>query len=90
MSTPPHSVLVTQNNVIRLCGEFLVAWFTSLSLQYSIMLSIVSPIPCAVVNLAYENMSSSMNKSPICEGKRDGFEEWHSRWKVFGQDSVFD
>ena len=29
------------------------------------------------------NMSSSMNKSPICDGKRDGFEEWHAKWEVF-------
>jgi hypothetical protein len=27
-------------------------------------------------------MSSSMNKSPICNGERDGFEEWHSKWEV--------
>ncbi|OEU10373.1 hypothetical protein FRACYDRAFT_247408 [Fragilariopsis cylindrus CCMP1102] len=31
-----------------------------------------------------------MNKSPICDGKRDRFEEWHSKWEVFGQDSGFD
>ena len=37
-----------------------------------------------------KKMSSSMNKSPICDGKRDGFEEWHSKWEVFGQDSGFD
>ena len=36
------------------------------------------------------NMSSSMNKSPICDGKRDGFEEWHAKWEVFGQDAGFD
>jgi hypothetical protein len=31
-------------------------------------------------------MSSSMNKSPICDGERDSFEEWHSKWEVIGQD----
>jgi hypothetical protein len=31
-------------------------------------------------------MSSSMNKSPVCDGERDSFEEWHSKWEVFGQD----
>jgi hypothetical protein len=35
-------------------------------------------------------MSSSMNKSPVCDGKRDSFEEWHSKWEVFGQDHRFD
>jgi hypothetical protein len=35
-------------------------------------------------------MSSSMNKSPICDGERDSFEEWHSKWEVFGQDHPFD
>ena len=35
-------------------------------------------------------MSSSMNKSPICNGSRAGFEEWHSKWEVFGQDNRFD
>ena len=33
-----------------------------------------------------KRMSSSMNKSPICDGKTDGFEEWHVKWEVFGQD----
>jgi hypothetical protein len=31
-----------------------------------------------------------MNKSPICDGERDSFEEWHSKWEVFGQDHRFD
>jgi hypothetical protein len=31
-------------------------------------------------------MSSSMNKSPVCNGERNSFEEWHSKWEVFGQD----
>jgi hypothetical protein len=35
-------------------------------------------------------MSSSMNKSPICDGERDSFEEWYSKWEVFGQDHRFD
>jgi hypothetical protein len=35
-------------------------------------------------------MSFSVNKSPICDGERDGFEEWHSKWEVFGQDHWFD
>jgi hypothetical protein len=35
-------------------------------------------------------MSSSMNKSPVCDGERDSFEEWHSKWEVFGQDHRFD
>jgi hypothetical protein len=35
-------------------------------------------------------MSSSMNKSPVCDGERDSFEEWHSEWEVFGQDHIFD
>jgi hypothetical protein len=35
-------------------------------------------------------MSSSMNKSLICDGERDSFEEWHSKWEVFGQDHWFD
>jgi hypothetical protein len=35
-------------------------------------------------------MSSSMNKSPICDGERDSFEEWHSKWEVFRQDHRFD
>jgi hypothetical protein len=35
-------------------------------------------------------MSSSMNKSPVCDGERDSFEEWHSKWEVFGQDHQFD
>jgi hypothetical protein len=35
-------------------------------------------------------MSSSMNKSSICDGERDLFEEWHSKWEVFGQDHRFD
>jgi hypothetical protein len=36
-------------------------------------------------------MSSSMNKSPVCDGEdeRDSFEEWHSKWEVFGQDHQF-
>ena len=60
MSTPPHSVLVTQNNVIpRLCGEFLVGWFTSLSLSLLLIYATVSyhlsSLPCAVVNLAHES-----------------------------------
>ena len=38
-----------------------------------------------------KKMPSSMNKSPICDGKsRGGFKEWHSKWEVFGQDSRFD
>jgi hypothetical protein len=35
-------------------------------------------------------MSSSMNKSPVCDGERNSFEEWHSKWEVFGQDHRFD
>jgi hypothetical protein len=35
-------------------------------------------------------MSSSMNKSPVCDGERNTFEEWHSKWEVFGQDHRFD
>jgi hypothetical protein len=35
-------------------------------------------------------MSSSMNKSPVCDGERNSFEEWHSKWEVFGQDNRFD
>jgi hypothetical protein len=31
-------------------------------------------------------ISSSMNKSPVCDGERNSFEEWHSKWEVFGQD----
>jgi hypothetical protein len=33
---------------------------------------------------------SSMNKSPVCDGERGSFEEWHSKWEVFGQDHRFD
>jgi hypothetical protein len=35
-------------------------------------------------------MSSSMNMSPICDGERDSFEGWHSKWEVSGQDHRFD
>jgi hypothetical protein len=42
-----------------------------------------------IASKADRNMSSSMNKSPICDGKRDPFEEWHSKWEVFGQDHQF-
>jgi hypothetical protein len=35
-------------------------------------------------------MSSSMNKSPVSDGERNSFEEWHSKWEVFGQDHRFD
>jgi hypothetical protein len=35
-------------------------------------------------------MSSSMYTSPICAGERYGFEEWHSEWKVLGEDHRFD
>ena len=31
-----------------------------------------------------------MNKSPVCDGRRDSFEEWHAQWEVFGQDAGFD
>jgi hypothetical protein len=44
-----------------------------------------------IASKAYRNkMSSSMNKSPVCDGERDSFEEWHSKWDVFGQDHRFD
>jgi hypothetical protein len=36
-----------------------------------------------------KKMSSSMNKSPVCDGERNSFEEWHSKWEVFGQDHRF-
>jgi hypothetical protein len=35
-------------------------------------------------------MSSSMNKSPVCDGERDSSDECHSKWEVFGQDHQFD
>jgi hypothetical protein len=35
-------------------------------------------------------ISSSMDKSPVCDGERDSFEEWHSKWEVFEQDHRFD
>jgi hypothetical protein len=34
-------------------------------------------------------MSSSMNKSPVCDGEIYLFEEWHSKWELFGQDHRF-
>jgi hypothetical protein len=43
-----------------------------------------------IASKANQNMSSSMNKSPICDGERNSFEEWHSKWEVFGQDHRFD
>jgi hypothetical protein len=43
-----------------------------------------------IASKANRNMSSSMNKSPLCDGERDSFEEWHSKWEVFGQDHRFD
>ena len=32
----------------------------------------------------------SMNKSPVCDGERSSFEEWHSKWEVFAGDYGFD
>jgi hypothetical protein len=43
-----------------------------------------------IASKADRNMSSSMKKSPICDGERDSFEEWHSKWEVSGQDHRFD
>jgi hypothetical protein len=34
--------------------------------------------------------SSSIIKSPISDGSRFTFEEWHSLWEVFGQEQGFD
>jgi hypothetical protein len=34
-------------------------------------------------------MSSTL-KSPICNGDREGFEEWHSQWEVYAGDNKFD
>jgi hypothetical protein len=43
-----------------------------------------------IASKANRNMSSSMNKSPVSDGERNTFEEWHSKWEVFGQDHRFD
>jgi hypothetical protein len=39
-----------------------------------------------IASKANRNKMSSMNKSPVCDGERDSFEEWHLKWEVFGQD----
>jgi hypothetical protein len=35
-------------------------------------------------------MPSSIIKSPVSDGSRATFEEWHSLWEVFGQEQGFD
>jgi hypothetical protein len=35
-------------------------------------------------------MPSSITKSPVSNGSRATFEEWHSLWEVFGQEQGFD
>ena len=40
-------------------------------------------------SIATTKMSSTL-KSPICNGDRDGFEEWHSQWEVYAGDNKFD
>jgi hypothetical protein len=38
----------------------------------------------------YNKIPSSIIKSPVSDGSRATFEEWHSLWEVFGQDQGFD
>jgi hypothetical protein len=38
----------------------------------------------------YNKMPSSITKSPVSNGSRATFEEWHSLWEVFGQEQGFD
>jgi hypothetical protein len=38
----------------------------------------------------YNKMPSSLTKSPVSDGSRATFEEWHSLWEVFGQEQGFD
>jgi hypothetical protein len=38
----------------------------------------------------YNEMPSSIIKSPVSDGSRATFEEWHSLWEVFGQEQGFD
>jgi hypothetical protein len=38
----------------------------------------------------YNKMTSSIIKSPVSDGSRATFEEWHSLWEVFGQKQGFD
>ena len=40
-------------------------------------------------SIATTKMSSTL-KSPICNGDREGFEEWHSQWEVYAGDNKFD
>jgi hypothetical protein len=40
-------------------------------------------------SIATTKMSSNP-KSPVCDGSRDGFEEWHSQWEVYAGDNKFD
>jgi hypothetical protein len=35
-------------------------------------------------------MPSSIIKSPVFDGSRATFEEWHSLWEVFGEEEGFD
>jgi hypothetical protein len=41
------------------------------------------------LSIATTKMSSTL-KSPICNGDREGFEEWHSQWEVYAGDNKFD
>jgi hypothetical protein len=34
-------------------------------------------------------MSSTL-KSPVCDGSRESFEEWHSQWEVYAGDNKID
>jgi hypothetical protein len=38
----------------------------------------------------YNKMPSSIIKSPVSDGSRATFEEWHSLWEIFGQEQGFD
>jgi hypothetical protein len=59
--------------------------------QEALLLTIQSDSDSFIASKANRNkMSSSMNKSPVCDGERNSFEEWHSKWEMFGQDHRFD
>jgi hypothetical protein len=43
----------------------------------------------SATNKKYNKMPSSITKSPVSNGSRATFEEWHSLWEVFGQEQDF-
>jgi hypothetical protein len=40
-------------------------------------------------SIATTKMSSTL-KSPVCDGSRESFEEWHSQWEVYAGDNKID